>query len=150
MTDGIGNPKHQITEKPFNYNSQNTIEYENSKAGGQYKQQDMVDGIGNDKHQYTTPPYNPINITEQQTVNYDLNKSEGIGKSHDMVQTPNNWENTKKPYIYDKEHVEVYTDGNSTTTIKKGPNGVSVSVTDNGNGNANNLSQYEYKRLNQS
>jgi len=49
---------HTYVTAPFNYDSTEAVNYENSKAGGKYKSQDMVDNTKNNPpHQFTVPPY---------------------------------------------------------------------------------------------
>ena len=55
MVDNPNTSTHVTSS--FAYDAKKAVEYENSKAGGQYKVQDMVDGIGNAKYQFTMPPY---------------------------------------------------------------------------------------------
>ena len=55
----VNNPKdYRMVEKPYNYDSQSGVKYEQSKAGGEYKSEDMVDGIGNAAHEVTKHPFN--------------------------------------------------------------------------------------------
>ncbi len=71
MVDGIGNVEHEVTEAPFNYDPKEAVNYENSKAGGQYKVQDMVDGIGNAEHEVTEAPFN---YDPKKAIEYEQSK----------------------------------------------------------------------------
>ena len=96
---------HKNTEKPFNYDPQNAVKYENNKAGGKYKVQNMVDEIGNPIHQVTEKPFN---YDPQNAVKYETDKSGGQYKSTDMVNDPNIWNRVEKPFNYNPKNAVDY------------------------------------------
>ena len=98
---------HKNTEKPFNYDPQNAVKYENNKAGGKYKVQDMVDGIGNPTHKVTE---NPFEYKPENAVKYENNKAGGKYKVQNMVDKIGNPEHqiTEKPFNYDPQNAVKY------------------------------------------
>ena len=99
----VDNPNewHSV-EKPYNYDPQNAVDYENNKAGDFNKIQDMVDKIGNDEHQVTEAPFRHDPMT---AVDYENSKAGGQYKIQDMVDKIGNDEHqvTEKPFNYSPE-----------------------------------------------
>ena len=111
-------------EKPYNYNPNKAVEYENSKAGDKDKIQVMTDGIGNENHQVTEAPfaYDPVKAVEYENSKAgDKDKiqvmTDGIGnEEHQVTEAPFaydpinavNYENSKAG---DKDKIQVMTDG---------------------------------------
>ena len=87
-------------EKPYTYDPQKAVDYENSKAGDVGKIQNMVDEIGNPIHQVTEKPFNyePVNA-----VDYENNKAGDVGKIQNMVDEIGNpiHQVTEKPFNYE-------------------------------------------------
>ena len=115
-------------EKPYNYNPNKAVEYENSKAGDKDKIQVMTDGIGNENHQVTEAPfaYDPVKAVEYENSKAgDKDKiqvmTDGIGNEEHQV--------TEAPFTYDPVKAVEYENS------KAGGEGMTQILTD-GIGNA--------------
>ena len=102
-------------EKPFTLNPENTIEYENNKAGGQYKSQLMTDGVDNIRNEFTQEPFD---YKSDNAIEYENSKAGEQYKIQKMVDKIGNDEHevTLPPFDYKSENAIEYEQNKKANT----------------------------------